>query len=114
MQVIEERPWGTFEVLSEDATSKVKKIIVNPGHRLSLQYHHHRSEIWTVIQGDGIMTMDGGSYRIMEGSVVRIPKMATHRVENDTQRPLVILELQKGKYLGEDDIVRIQDDYERK
>jgi mannose-6-phosphate isomerase-like protein (cupin superfamily) len=114
MQVIEERPWGTFEVLSESETFKVKKIVVNPGHRLSLQYHFKRSEIWTVVQGDGIMTVDGTYYRIMEGSVVRIPKTAVHRVENDTKQPLVIIEVQRGKYLGEDDIVRLEDDYERK
>lgn len=113
MQVTEERPWGTFTVLTESETFKVKKIVVNQGHRLSLQYHFKRSEIWTVVEGDGLMTLDGTHFRVMEGSVVRIPKTAVHRIENDGKRPLVIIEVQKGKYLGEDDIVRMQDDYER-
>lgn len=109
----EERPWGAFWVLEDAPTHKVKKIVVNPGCRLSYQYHHHRSEIWTIITGTAIVTLEGETQDYNAGEVVKIPLGARHRVANTGPEPLVIIEVQHGTYFGEDDIIRIEDDYSR-
>lgn len=107
------RPWGQFWVLADEETHKVKRIEVNPGGRLSYQYHHHRSEVWTVVSGMATVTLEGETQMYGPGEVIRIPLSAKHRVANTGDTPLVFVEVQLGTYFGEDDIVRIEDDYER-
>lgn len=107
------RPWGEFWVLEDTDTHKVKRIEVKPGGRLSYQYHHHRSEIWTVISGVATVTLEGEQKDYLPGDVVRIPVLAKHRVANDGKEPLTIIEVQFGTYFGEDDIIRLDDDYSR-
>jgi len=111
---IEERPWGKFEVLYSGFDTKVKRITVNPGHRLSYQYHHKRSERWVVVSGKGIFTLDDTVIDDVEsGDVLNIPVGAKHRIENNGTEPLVFVEVQLGESFEENDIVRISDDYSR-
>lgn len=108
-----ERPWGTYTVLDENNGYKIKRIEVMPGQRLSLQMHHHRSEHWIVVSGTAKVTC-GETVRIINiNESTFIPIGSTHRLENPGVIPLVIIEVQSGEYLGEDDIVRFQDDYHR-
>ena len=107
------RPWGEYWVLEDANTHKVKRIQVNPGGRLSLQYHHHRAEVWTIVSGIGTITINETIKDYREGEVAIIPQGALHRIENKTQEPVVFIEVQHGTYFGEDDIVRIEDDYNR-
>ena len=107
------RPWGEYWVLDESETHKVKRILVNPDSRLSLQYHHYRGEVWTIVSGTATVTLNEDISDYTPGQVVQIPKGAHHRVENNTDAPLVFIEVQHGTYFGEDDIVRIEDDYNR-
>lgn len=109
----EERPWGYFHILRDTPACKVKEIGVNPGHRLSYQYHHHRSEQWLVVSGEGLMTLNGETSRVKAGEYIHIPKLASHRIENDGHDELIFIEVQTGDYFGEDDIVRLSDDYDR-
>jgi mannose-6-phosphate isomerase len=112
-QEIGERPWGRWFVLDMGPGYTIKKMEVDPGHRLSLQYHHHRSEHWLVIAGKGEVERDGEIIAISERSHVHIPLKAVHRVRNTGSETLVILELQQGDLLDEADIVRLEDDYAR-
>jgi len=112
MNYKEERPWGSFENLLDEDGYKVKKIIVNPNQRLSLQLHQMRSEFWHILSGSGFMQVGGEQYRINAGDTVQIPVLQVHRVICDSRQPLVILELQTG-VCDEDDIIRIEDDYNR-
>jgi mannose-6-phosphate isomerase len=107
------RPWGSFTVLEEGRGYKIKRIEVKPGHRLSLQMHHHRSEHWIVVSGTARVVC--GDREIMLGSnqSTYVPQCTAHRLENPGLIPLVIIEVQNGEYLGEDDIVRFHDDYSR-
>lgn len=107
------RPWGSYTVLSEGNGFKVKKITVNPGAKLSLQMHYHRSEHWTVISGTGKLTLDDKVFFFKENESTYIPVAVKHRLENPGSIPLSIIEVQNGKYLGEDDIVRFDDVYGR-
>lgn len=107
------RPWGQYWVLEDNPTYKVKKILVNPNGRLSYQYHFKRSEVWTIVQGTALITLDGVVKEYKTGEVVIIPQGIKHRVENRTNEPLLFIEVQHGTYFGEDDIVRIEDDYNR-
>lgn len=107
------RPWGQYWVLEDSTTHKVKRIEVKPGGRLSYQYHHHRSEVWTVVSGSARVTLEGEVTDHGAGQVITIPKGARHRVENPGTETLTIIEVQLGTYFGEDDIVRIADDYKR-
>lgn len=107
------RPWGEFWVLEDAPSHKVKKIQVNPYGRLSLQYHHHRAEVWTIVSGTGTITINEEVKDYSVGEVVHIPQGARHRIENKTNKPVVFIEVQFGTYFGEDDIVRIEDDYDR-
>jgi mannose-6-phosphate isomerase len=110
----EHRPWGFYEVLSDEmASHKVKRITVWPGKRLSLQYHHKRREHWIVVSGTGIVTVDGIELNLGPGQSVDIPHRAPHRMENAGSGPLVFIEVQQGEYFGEDDIVRMEDDFGR-
>lgn len=107
------RPWGSYTILAEGDGFKVKKITVNPGAKLSLQMHYHRSEHWTVISGTGKLTLDDKVVVFKENESTYIPIAVKHRLENPGSIPLSIIEVQNGRYLGEDDIVRFSDDYGR-
>jgi mannose-1-phosphate guanylyltransferase len=108
------RPWGTYTVLQETEGYKVKQISVHPGAKLSLQYHHHRSEHWIVVKGVATVTINESTFDLKENESTFIPKEAKHRLTNNQNTELIIIEAQVGNYLGEDDIVRLQDDYKRK
>ena len=107
------RPWGTYEVLDEGELFKVKRIEVLPGKRLSYQKHAKRAEHWFVVSGIAKVTLDDEEILVSAGNAIDIPMGAAHRVENDTSETLVFIEVQRGTYLGEDDIVRLQDDFGR-
>ena len=109
----EERPWGMFENLLEEEYCKVKRITVYPGQRLSYQYHFKRSEVWTIVQGSALITLDGVITRYKAGETITIPIKTKHRIQNDTEEPVIFIEVQHGEYFGEDDIVRLSDDYKR-
>ena len=110
---IEYRPWGSFENLLDEKYCKVKRIIVRPGHKLSYQYHHKRNEVWVIVQGTATVTLDEEVKTFGWNSVVDIPIGTKHRVENKDDEDLIFIETQTGTYFGEDDIVRIEDDYGR-
>jgi mannose-1-phosphate guanylyltransferase/mannose-6-phosphate isomerase len=107
------RPWGSYAILCEEERFKIKRLVISPGKRLSLQYHHHRSEHWVVVRGTAHVAIDEKEQFVHEGESVFIPKNARHRLANPGKVPLEIVEVQGGEYLGEDDIVRLDDDYSR-
>ena len=107
------RPWGTFTVLDEGDNFKVKRIEVLPGKRLSYQKHAQRAEHWFIVQGTAKVTLDDRDIVISIGAAIDIPVGSAHRVENPGNDLLVFIEVQRGSYLGEDDIVRLQDDFGR-
>ena len=109
----EERPWGSFTILDEGDGFKVKRIEVLPGKRLSYQKHAQRAEHWFVIAGTAHLTLDDAEVDVPAGEAVDIAVGAAHRVANEGSEPLVFIEVQRGPYLGEDDIVRLQDDFGR-
>jgi len=109
----ETRPWGEFVILDDGPLAKVKRITVEPGQRLSYQLHHQRSEIWVVVAGVATVTIDDHDHHIGPGEVISIPVGTKHRVRNDGDAPVVFIEVQTGSYFGEDDIVRLEDDYGR-
>jgi mannose-6-phosphate isomerase len=109
----EYRPWGFYEVLSDEEDHKVKRITVEPGRRLSLQRHKQRKEHWFVVSGESLVTIDGKDTKAVSGQAVDIPQGALHRVENKGKEKLVYIEVQLGSYFGEDDIERVEDDYGR-
>ena len=109
----QERPWGRYFVLHDEPTYKLKRIEVDPGGRLSYQYHQKRSEVWTLVQGTGTITLDGQVKNYKVGETILIPQGVKHRIENSEQDKVVFIEVQTGTYFGEDDIVRIEDDYNR-
>lgn len=108
-----ERPWGTYTVLLEGARFKIKRIVVHPGQTLSLQMHHHRSEHWIVVSGTARVTCDERNFLVAANESTYIPIGGRHRLENPGVVPLVMIEVQCGDYLGEDDIVRLSDVYGR-
>ena len=110
---MEQRPWGSFVVLDQDQGYKVKRLVVVPGGRLSLQYHNHRTEHWTIVSGRGLVTRNEETLLLGSNSSVIIPVGAVHRLENPSKELLVVIEVQYGDYLEEDDIIRISDDYNR-
>jgi len=107
------RPWGTYTILEEDDKYKIKRIVVKPGKRLSLQKHFHRSEHWIVVSGTALVTVGGKETLIKPNESTYIPMGEVHRLENPGKIDVVLIEAQVGSYLGEDDIVRLQDDYKR-
>jgi mannose-1-phosphate guanylyltransferase/mannose-6-phosphate isomerase len=107
------RPWGWFESLAIGDRFQVKRIVVHPGAALSLQSHHHRSEHWIVVQGTAKVTVNDEVKLVTENQSVYIPLGAKHRMENPGKLPMVLIEVQTGAYLGEDDIVRYEDVYAR-
>lgn len=111
--MFDRRPWGTFTVLDEGENYKVKRIEVLPGNRLSYQKHAQRAEHWFVVQGIAKVTLNGEDVFVRVGEDVDIEIGMAHRVENEGEETLIFIEVQRGDYLGEDDIVRLQDDYGR-
>ena len=107
------RPWGTFTVVDEGENFKVKRIEVLPGKRLSYQKHAQRAEHWFVIRGTATVTLDDKEITLAMGEAIDIDLGAAHRVENQGDDLLVFIEVQRGSYLGEDDILRLQDDFGR-
>ncbi len=107
------RPWGSYESVDRGERFQVKRIIVKPGARLSLQKHFHRAEHWIVVKGTATVEVDADTRIVRENENVYIPLGAWHRLSNDGRIPLELIEVQSGSYLGEDDIVRRQDDYKR-
>ena len=107
------RPWGTFESINRGTKHQVKHITVDPGGRLSLQYHFHRAEHWVVVKGVATVTIDDKTHQLSPCQQIFIPQGAIHRLENFTDEPVEIIEVQYGDYLGEDDIVRVEDIYQR-
>jgi len=107
------RPWGSYQSLDNGERHQVKRIVVKAGGRLSLQKHHHRSEHWVVVRGAALVTLNGAEKIVHENESIYIPIGAEHRLENPGKIPLELIEVQTGSYLGEDDIIRIEDDYRR-
>jgi mannose-1-phosphate guanylyltransferase len=107
------RPWGTYTVIEEGPDYKIKRIVVNPGGKLSLQMHHHRNEHWVVITGKAEIVNGDKVLHLNSNESTYIPKETQHRLTNLGDIPLVIIEAQVGDYLGEDDIVRFEDQYGR-
>jgi mannose-6-phosphate isomerase len=109
----DQRPWGTFTVLDEGNGFKVKRIEVFPGKRLSYQKHSQRAEHWVVVQGTAKVILDDREIMVEAGQAIDIRVGSAHRVENPGEQPLLLIEVQRGDYLGEDDIVRLEDDFGR-
>ncbi len=109
----ESRPWGNFKVLYEGEDCKVKVLEVEPGQRLSYQSHRRRSERWTVVKGEATVILDDIGSKHGVGDVVYVDKEMKHRLINDTDEIVRIIEVQVGEYFGEDDIERFSDDYDR-
>ena len=107
------RPWGSYQSVDNGDRHQVKRIIVKPGGRLSLQKHHHRSEHWIVVRGTATVTINETVKTVHENELVYIPMGAMHRLENPGKILLELIEVQTGSYFGEDDIIRIEDDYRR-
>jgi mannose-6-phosphate isomerase len=108
-----ERPWGRYEVLQESATHKVKCIWMKPGFRLSYQRHKHRAEHWYIVQGTGIITIDGEESPVGPGSTVEFPIGTLHRLANTGSEEIIFVEVQTGTSFDESDIERVEDDYGR-
>ncbi len=112
-EIEDHRPWGHYIVLSDEPNHQVKRIVVNPGKRLSLQRHRRRAEHWYVIYGEGLVTIDDKQIRLKAGDSVDIPKSSVHRIENPGMTDMAFIEVQTGDYFGEDDIERFEDDFGR-
>jgi mannose-1-phosphate guanylyltransferase/mannose-6-phosphate isomerase len=108
------RPWGSYRSVDRGDRFQVKRIIVKPGGRLSAQWHHHRAEHWIIVQGTAKVTVGEETRLLHENESVYVPAGTVHRLENPGQLPLHLIEVQTGSYLGEDDIVRLDDDYGRR
>jgi mannose-6-phosphate isomerase-like protein (cupin superfamily) len=110
----DQRPWGTFTVLDDEcADHKVKRIVVAPGKRLSYQTHQRRAEHWFIVSGVATVTLDGEVFTLEPGQSVDIAIGQAHRCENQGTEDVVFIEVQTGTYFGEDDIVRLDDDFGR-
>lgn len=107
------RPWGYYIILADEEDHKVKRIVVHPSKRLSLQLHHKRSEHWYVTSGEAIVTLGDREIPLKKGESIDIPKTTAHRVQNPGSDALNFIEIQIGEYFGEDDIVRMEDDFGR-
>ena len=108
------RPWGEFHILNEQNDFKIKKIIIKPGQRLSYQYHNKRTELWLVTRGLLKVIIDDKEYSLSNNEYIQIPQGAKHRAQNLSDNDVHFIEIQTGSYFGEYDIVRIEDDYNRK
>ena len=107
------RPWGFYQALSDEPDHKVKRIVVYPGKRLSLQRHQRRSEHWYILFGRALVTRDEDQLDLKAGEAVDIPKGYLHRIQNPGSKDLTFIEIQTGDYFGEDDIERLADDFGR-
>lgn len=103
------KPWGSYQTLYADDITKVKLIRILPNQRPSYQYHFKRTETWVVVNGKGLLTLDGDTKNVQKGSVIFVEREAKHRIQNTGEEDLVFVEVQ----MGEDDIVRVEDDYSR-
>jgi mannose-6-phosphate isomerase len=112
-QETDQRPWGGYTVLEDGPGFKVKRIEVLPGKRLSYQRHARRSEHWFIVHGAAVVTLDGERREVSAGEAVDIPVGTAHRIENTSDQEVTFVEVQHGEYFGEDDIVRLEDDYGR-
>lgn len=110
---MEQRPWGTYQIVLDDEKTKVKKITVEPGKRLSYQTHEKRSEYWVIVEGTGAVMLDGIQSMAIAGDAFIIEQGIPHRISNTGTDPLVFIETQLGIYFGEDDIIRLEDDFGR-
>lgn len=110
---VDRRPWGYYVVLADEPAHKIKRIVVYPGKRLSLQRHRHRSEHWYVIEGEALVTRDEEVVRVEAGHAIDIPIGAWHRIQNPANTDMAFVEVQTGSYFGEDDIERQEDDFGR-
>ena len=109
-----ERPWGTYEIITKGNGFQVKRLIINPDYRLSLQWHRHRDETWVIVRGVAEIEVDKNKKNLGRGENVFVARTITHRIKNiSVVEPLEIIEVQTGDYLGEDDIERLEDDYGR-
>lgn len=113
MSELEVRPWGSYKVLHDTPYCKVKEIFVNPGQRMSYQYHTKRRETWTCVGGTLTVIRHGHEFTLQEGDTIEIGLGVHHRAWNKEKTPAIFVEVQSGSYFGEDDIVRLQDDYDR-
>lgn len=110
----DERPWGNYTVLDDDAPDhKVKRMVVHPGNRLSYQRHAKRAEHWFIVSGRALVTLDGVETELVPGEAIDIPRESAHRIASVGDSDLVFVEVQHGTYFGEDDIVRLEDDFGR-
>ena len=109
----ETRPWGEFEVLLDTDYTKVKQIVVNPGQKLSYQYHTKRREHWILVRGIATIIINEERFFRCEGESIYISLGSKHRILNETDEPLIFIEVQTGTYFGEDDIIRLEDEYGR-
>lgn len=107
------RPWGYYVILADENDHKVKRIVVKPGKRLSLQRHQKRSEHWFVLFGNPIVTLDDKEIPVKPGEAVDIPVKTAHRIHNPGKDEVTFIEIQTGEYFGEDDIERLEDDFGR-
>mgnify|MGYP000035300521 CR=1 FL=1 len=107
------RPWGYYDSVDDGERHKTKRIVVKPGAKLSLQKHHHRAEHWIVVKGTALVTKSGENFLLTENESTYIPLGTVHCLENAGVIPLEMVEVQSGSYLGEDDIIRFDDDYGR-
>lgn len=108
-----DRPWGSYQVIETAERFQVKRITVSPGRRLSYQRHQHRAEHWFVVQGSGVVTLDGDERPLGTGDAVDVAVGAAHRIGNTGEQDLVFVEVQTGDSFAEDDIVRLADDFGR-
>lgn len=113
MEEIVTRPWGTYQVLLDESNYKVKRIVVNPSSRLSLQSHNRRAEHWIIVSGTGTVFCGDRETEVAAGEHCYIAKQSKHRMSNYGSEPVVFIEVQTGDYFGEDDIIRYEDDYGR-
>lgn len=109
----EERPWGFYYVIHDEKDYKLKRIEVNPNQRLSYQYHNRREESWTIVKGTGVVTINDKETVVKQGDSIKLLVKDRHRIFNSGDSKLIFIEVQTGSYFGEDDIVRIEDDYKR-
>jgi mannose-6-phosphate isomerase len=109
----DERPWGNYTVLHTDGTCQVKKLVVNPGRRISLQSHEFRAEHWFIVSGQGTAELDGKKLEVGTGDSIDVPIGSKHRISCGESEPLVFIEVQTGSSFAEDDIVRYEDDFGR-
>ena len=110
---MEHRPWGSYQILGEAEDHKIKRIIVHPGQRLSLQRHQKRSEYWLFLKGEAIVTLDEIEHKMHKNMHIDIPVGSWHRIQNIGNENVIFIEVQTGTYFGEDDIERLEDDYGR-